>query len=113
METVYICAPLSADTIEYDLRMVRKYYEQFIDMNRCPLSRHMLCNLLGGDVNHAQYNAVLPSFMQVIESCAYVLVFGTHITEDMAKEIELAQNLGVEVVYVNPRLKDACVRIGA
>ena len=112
MQLTYVCAPLAVD-IEGNIKRAREYCRQIRDMGGTPVSAHLMFDGVYDDNDPAQRKAALVAGLQILEICDSVIVFGGRISEGMAAEIELAEQIGIQIIYANAKLKGQCVGIGA
>lgn len=100
---IYVCSPLR----DYDYHTAysniekAKEYCRFIAMGtgNIPIAPHIYCTEFLNDNIHEERTLGMNIGLELLENCEEVWVFGDHISDGMAKEIEYALELEMTVKF--------------
>lgn len=100
---VYICSPFSGD-IEGNTKKAREYSRFAVDQGAIPLAPHLLLPQFMSE----QTERELAMFMDrvLLGRCDEIWVFGSHISNGMAAEIEIAKQKNMKIRYFTDDLKE-------
>ena len=100
---VYICSPFSGD-IEGNTKKAREYSRFAVDQGTIPLAPHLLLPQFMSE----QTERELAMFMDMVllGKCEEIWVFGSHISNGMAAEIEIAKQKNMKIRYFTDDLKE-------
>lgn len=101
---VYICSPYAGD-IEKNIQNARRYCRFAVTENVIPFAPHLLMPQYM-DEKKERYLAMLMNIV-FIGKCDELWVFGDHISNGMAYEIEKAENMGKVIRYFMDDMKEA------
>lgn len=101
---VYICSPFSGD-ISGNIDKAKKYSRFAVDQKAIPLAPHLLFPQFM-DENTERELAVFMD-MVLLGRCKEVWVFGSHISDGMAAEIEKAKRKQIRIRYFSEDCKEA------
>jgi len=97
---VYIASPLSGD-VEQNLEFARKACRFAIEQEVTPFAPHLLYTQMLDDSNPADRQIGIDMGNQMLELCDELWLCGDRISEGMANEKELAEQLGIPVHQIN------------
>lgn len=113
-DLVYVCSPLGAASVEEIKRsmgMARFYMEMVSKKYNCrAVAPHAILPAFLDDHISEERALGLKFGLDLLRICKKVVVCGRTISAGMKKEIELAEQLGIEVIY-NDIPKPPCVKI--
>ena len=100
---VYVCSPLKAygyNTTTYNILKAKEYC-RFVAMEtgNIPIAPHIYCTEFLHDDIPDERSLGMNMGLELLQSCREIWVFGDHISDGMAKEIELASKLGIPVRF--------------
>ena len=102
-ELVYVCSPLGADTPEHvraNMIKARMYMDTVSTKYNCrAIAPHAILPEYLDDHVAEERALGLKFGLDLLKICKKMIVCGTVISDGMKKEIELAESLGIEVVY--------------
>ena len=95
---VYICSPYSGN-IENNIKSARRYSRFAVEMGYIPFTPHLLYPQFLDDGNPAERSLGLFFGNVLMDKCAEVWVFGSHISPGMNAEIERAKRKKYTIRY--------------
>ena len=96
---VYVCSPFRGD-VEGNIKKARKYSRFAIDNGAIPITPHLLYPQFMDDNNpEERYLATYIINYVLLGKCSELWVFGSVISEGMAKEITLAERRKLKIRY--------------
>lgn len=98
MKMIYICSPLRGD-IEMNIQRANRYCLFAAGQEVIPLAPHTIFTQWLDDNDQGEREAGMLLGIKLLAKCDEVWVFGSRISEGMAKEIEVAVSLGKPVLY--------------
>ncbi len=102
---VYVCSPLRASTeteMQYNMAKAREYMHIISQRYNCrAIAPHGFLPMYIDDNVQAERELGLRFGLDLIRLCEKVYVCGDRISEGMRKEINLAQSLGIEIIYLD------------
>lgn len=93
---VYIASPLSGD-VEQNLEFARKACRYAIEQEATPFAPHLLYTQMLDDSSPADRQLGIEMGSQMLELCDELWLCGDRISEGMANEKALAEQLGIPV----------------
>lgn len=96
----YVCSPYRGDT-EANAEKARAYSRQVYEAGYCPLAPHLLFPQFLKDDISAEREAGMEMGARLLALCRALVVCGDVISEGMAKEIALAEQLRVPVLTLD------------
>jgi len=112
-QMVYICAPLRGD-VENNIEFARQKAQEVFQAGGSPVWPHVMFPAIADPGKTAQDQAAREMGLRLVESCQWLHVYGSTITEGMQAEIQHAQEQGISVVFerelpqrARPRKKSA------
>lgn len=103
---VYICSPYAGD-IEKNTKNARRYSRFAVTRNAIPFAPHLLMPQYMDEKTERWLAMLMNSVF--IGKCDELWVFGDHISNGMAYEIEKAENMGKVIRYFMEDLKEESV----
>jgi 3-mercaptopyruvate sulfurtransferase SseA len=97
MKKIYICSPLRGD-YEQNIENAILYCREVIREGHIPIAPHLYFTQFLDDTIPSEREIGLKYGLELVKSCDKVYVYGEP-SEGMQAEIELAEQLGIEVVY--------------
>lgn len=97
---VYIASPLSGD-VEQNLEFARKACRFAIEREVTPFAPHLLYTQMLDDSSPADRQLGIDMGNQMLELCDELWLCGDRISEGMANEKELAEQLGISIHQIN------------
>ncbi len=101
---VYICSPFSGD-ISGNIDRARRYSRFAVDAKAIPLAPHLLFPQFMDESTERELAVFMD--MVLLGRCEQVWVFGSHISEGMAAEIEKAKRKQIRIRYFTEDCKEA------
>ncbi len=101
---VYICSPFSGD-ISGNIERAKKYSRFAVDQKTIPLAPHLLFPQFMDEDTERELAVFMD--MVLLGRCKEVWVFGSHISEGMAAEIEKAKRKQIKIRYFTEDCKEA------
>ncbi len=101
---VYICSPFSGD-ISGNIERAKKYSRFAVDQKAIPLAPHLLFPQFMDEDTERELAVFMD--MVLLGRCKEVWVFGSHISEGMAAEIEKAKRKQIKIRYFTEDCKEA------
>lgn len=102
---VYICSPFRGD-IDENVKRARRYCRFAIDTNAIPIAPHLLYPQFMDDNNpDERYLAVHTINYVLMGKCNEVWVFGSKMSDGMAREIALAEKRRMKIRYFTEAMK--------
>ena len=103
MKKVYVCSPLKAygyNTITYNILKAKEYC-RFVAMEtgNIPIAPHIYCTEFLKDDIPEERELGMNMGLELLMSCRELWVFGDHISDGMAREIELAATKQMPVKF--------------
>jgi hypothetical protein len=95
---VYICSPYSGD-VDRNVKAARRYSRFAVEMGYIPFTPHLLYPQFLDDGNPAERSLGLFFGNVLMDKCAEVWVFGSHISPGMNAEIERAKRKKYTIRY--------------
>ena len=95
---VYICSPYSGN-IENNIKSARRYSRFAVELGYIPFTPHLLYPQFLDDGNPAERSLGLFFGNVLMDKCAEVWVFGSHISPGMNAEIERAKRKKYTIRY--------------
>ena len=112
-ELIYVCSPLSAPTRAETLANAAKAVTYMVraehEFGSRAVAPHAYLPYLLDDTVPEQRALALEFGQKLLGMCSLLVVFGTVITEGMASEIALAQELGIPIEH-RPDYKGSCLK---
>lgn len=93
MKKVYVCSPLKAygyNTTYQNQENAKKYCRFVAEAGALPIAPHIYCTEFLKDDIPEERELGMNMGLELLMSCRELWVFGDHISDGMAKEIELA-----------------------
>lgn len=100
---VYICSPYAGD-IEKNTKNARRYSRFAVTKNAIPFAPHLLMPQYMDDKTERSLAMFMNSVF--IGKCDELWVFGGHISNGMAYEIEKGENMGKIIRYFTEELEE-------
>ena len=97
---VYIASPLSGD-VEQNLEFARKACRYAIEQEATPFAPHLLYTQMLDDSSPADRQLGIEMGSQMLELCDELWLCGDRISEGMANEKALAEQLGIPIHQIN------------
>ncbi len=94
---VYIASPYKGD-IKRNLRKAAKYTEAAIKQGAIPITPHLFYSAVLDDTDPQERQTGMRMGIDLLTICDELWAFGTP-SEGMAKEIEIAKQLNIPVIY--------------
>lgn len=117
-ELVYVCSPLSASTargIRENMYKAMQYMKMVSCKYNCrAIAPHAILPAILDDQIPAERELGLKIGLDLLKICKKMVVCGTVISNGMKQEIELAEKLGIEIIYndlPDPKAERATVKI--
>lgn len=101
---VYICSPFSGD-ISGNIDRARRYSRFAVDSKAIPLAPHLLFPQFMYESTERELAVFMD--MVLLGRCEEVWVFGSHISDGMAVEIEKAKRKQIRIRYFTEDCKEA------
>lgn len=101
---VYICSPFSGD-ISSNIDRARRYSRFAVDTKAIPLAPHLLFPQFMDESTERELAIFMD--MVLLGRCEQVWVFGSHISDGMAAEIEKAKRKQIRIRYFTEDCKEA------
>lgn len=101
---VYICSPFSGD-ISGNIDKAKKYSRFAVDQKAIPLAPHLLFPQFMDEDTERELAVFMD--MVLLGRCKEVWVFGSHISDGMAAEIEKAKRKQIRIRYFSEDCKEA------
>lgn len=101
---VYICSPFSGD-ISGNIDRARRYSRFAVDEKAIPLAPHLLFPQFMDESTERELAVFMD--MVLLGRCEQVWVFGSHISDGMAAEIEKAKRKQIRIRYFTEDCKEA------
>ena len=101
---VYICSPFSGD-ISGNFDKAKKYSRFAVDQKAIPLAPHLLFPQFMDEDTERELAVFMD--MVLLGRCKEVWVFGSHISDGMAAEIEKAKRKQIRIRYFSEDCKEA------
>ncbi len=101
---VYICSPFSGD-ISGNIDKAKKYSRFAVDQKAIPLAPHLLFPQFMDEDTERELAVFMD--MVLLGRCKEVWVFGSHISDGMAAEIEKAKRKQIKLRYFTEDCKEA------
>lgn len=101
---VYICSPFSGD-ISGNIDKAKKYSRFAVDQKAIPLAPHLLFPQFMDEDTERELAVFMD--MVLLGRCKEVWVFGSHISDGMAAEIEKAKRKQIKIRYFTEDCKEA------
>lgn len=101
MKRVYICSPLSGD-IEGNVKRALEYCRVAVRAGCVPYAPHVYFTRFLDDEMPAERKIGIDEGLSWLRLCDEIWVFGGTVSSGMKSEIELAEVLGLPVLYLNP-----------
>ena len=102
-ELVYICSPLRADTAEemrLNILKAREQMEVVSEIYNCrAIAPHAILPDYLDDNNPEERALGIKFGLDLLKLCKLVVVCGDVISEGMRREIEVAKELGIDIIY--------------
>ena len=102
-DLVYICSPLSADTIEgvrLNMLKAREQMEVVSEIYNCrAIAPHAILPEYLDDHNPEERALGLKFGLDLLKICKLMVVCGDVISDGMRREIEVAKELGIDIIY--------------
>lgn len=100
---VYICSPFSGD-ISGNMDKAKKYSRFAVDQKAIPLAPHLLFPQFMDEETERELAVFMD--MVLLGRCKEVWVFGSHISDGMAAEIEKAKRKQIKIRYFSEDCKE-------
>lgn len=105
MKWIYIASPYSGDT-EVNTMRAKRYARFVTRQSAVPICPHIyLTQFLDDDISEER-EAGLYLGIQMLKRCSELWVFGSHISDGMAKEIEFAKKYNIPIKYLDLNCKE-------
>jgi hypothetical protein len=98
MKRVYICSPLRGD-VEANIEKAKGYCREAAERGEMPLAPHVYFTQFLDDDIPQERETGLEMGLELLALCDEVHVYGETVSEGMAREIALAGELGLPVIY--------------
>lgn len=98
-KVIYVASPLRGD-YEKNMEKARRYCKVVIDKGHIPYAPHLLFTQFMDDTIPEERKAGMAMGIEMLKKCDELWAFGKTISEGMAAEIELANNTGITVRYL-------------
>jgi len=95
MEVVYICSPYKGN-IRLNTKRAKQYCLDTVNEGNVPIAPHLLYPRFLNENNDSERTAGLNCALELLKLCDIVYQFGEP-SEGMAKELELAKQLGIPI----------------
>ena len=113
-QLVYICSPFFGKTLEEEhsnIKLARKYIEYISKKYQCKaVSPQAILSDYFDYRNPDEFALCIRFRYELINKCKKMFVCGDVISDDMKKDINLAEKLGIAIVYENA-IKRPSIRI--
>ena len=102
-DLVYICSPLSADTAEgvrLNMLKTREQMEVVSEIYNCrAIAPHAILPEYLDDHNPEERALGLKFGLDLLKLCKLMVVCGDVISDGMRRELEVAKELGIDIIY--------------
>ena len=102
---VFICSPFAGNVTENE-RSTREYCRFAIKQNCIPIAPHLLFPQFLDDSNPEERTLGLFMGCVLLSKCAELWVFGEHVTDGMALEIEKAERRLIHIRYFTEEMEE-------
>ena len=102
---VYICSPLSGDTLA-NQEAARRYCRYAVDAGYVPIAPHLFFPQFMDDADEHERNLALFMDIVLLTKCAELWVFGDRISKCMSIEIEKAKRKAKPIRYFTTACKE-------
>lgn len=102
---VYICSPY-AGNIEYNVSRARGYSRFVMSKGHIPLAPHLLFPQFLDDDDRQEREMGLSFALHLLKKSDGLWVFGSKVTDGMAREIKRAKSLRIPIRYFNERCEE-------
>lgn len=102
MKKVYVCSPLSGygySTMYTNIENAKKYCKFIAELGALPIAPHIYCTEFLDDNVPDERELGRNIGLELMMECKEVWVFGDHISDGMAREIELANEKQMPVKF--------------
>lgn len=97
MKKVFICSPYRGDT-EGNVEKAGEYCRQAIGEGYLPIAPHLYFTQFLNDDDKKERNQGIMAGLEMLEMCDEVWVYGTAISEGMAREIAYSKLIGKPII---------------
>jgi len=97
---IYICSPLKG-SIEKNMERAIKYCRFAFDEGFVPIAPHAYFTGFLDDHDPAERELGVSAGIELLTGCDPLWYFGERVTEGMAREINMAKNLGIPVSHID------------
>ena len=98
MKRVYICSPLAGD-VPGNIEKAKEHCRKATESGALPLAAHVYFTQFLNDAVPTEREAGMQMGLELLKLCDEVHVYGNVISEGMAREIALAGEMGLPVIY--------------
>ena len=97
MKRVYICSPLAGD-VAGNIERAKEYCREVAESGALPLAAHVYFTQFLDDSVTAERETGMQMGLELLELCEEVWVYGDTVSSGMAREIALAEEMGLPVI---------------
>ena len=97
MKRVYICSPLAGD-VTGNIEKAKEYCREAVGHGALPLAAHVYFTQFLDDHIPAERETGMQMGLELLELCEEVWVYGDTVSSGMAREIALAEEMGLPVI---------------
>jgi len=98
VKRVYVCSPLAGD-IEGNMEKAKNYCREAMEHGVLPIAVHVYFPQFLDDNNPIERESGMKMGLELLKLCDEVWVYGDTISSGMAREIEFANEIGIQVVH--------------
>jgi len=98
MKRVYICSPLAGD-VAGNIERAKEYCREVAERGALPLAAHVYFTQFLDDSIPAERESGMRMGLELLTLCDEVHVYGDTISEGMAREIALAEEMEMPIIY--------------
>ena len=109
-KVVYVCSPLKGE-LQENITKAIQYCRQTKELGYIPYAPHVLFTTFMDDNDPKERIIAMHMGLEMLKKCDELWVFGSQITEGMAREILRAKELGIPVYYKNSRILDLRIKM--
>lgn len=102
---IYVCSPYRGN-MEYNANRARGYSRFVVTQGQIPLAPHLLFPQFLDEEDQEEREVGLSYALFLLRKCHELWVFGSKVSEGMAREIKRANKLGMPIRYFNERCQE-------
>jgi len=102
---IYVCSPFAGE-VEYNISRARGYCRFVVSKGHIPLAPHLLFPQFIDDNDQKQRELGLSFALVLLSKCSAIWVFGSKVTDGMAREIKKAKKRGIPIRYFTDKCEE-------